>query len=55
MTQNAIQEQIKALKSSTNRALQSKQSAQRFLIQAGILKTKQEVNSSTKSSLIKKK
>ena len=53
MTQNAIQEQIKALQLSTNKALQSKESAQKFLIEAGILKVKQEV--STKSSLIKKK
>jgi len=40
MTDFAIQEQIKAIKKSTNNALKSKEAARKFLADAGIIKEK---------------
>jgi hypothetical protein len=38
MTQEAIQEQINAIKQATQNALQSKETAEKFLLDAGIIK-----------------
>jgi hypothetical protein len=51
MTDLAIQKQIDAIKRATTEALKSKESARKFLIDAGILKEK----NTTKSSSAKKK
>ena len=37
MTQIAIQEQIAAIKKATDKAIESKESAKKFLVEAGIL------------------
>ena len=41
MTQIAVQEQIDAMKKTAEKALRSKETALRFLVEAGIVKEKQ--------------
>jgi len=53
MTHGAIQEQIAVIKSATAKALQSKATAEQFLRDAGIIKDKHAV--STTSMLITKR
>jgi hypothetical protein len=42
MTQTAINTQIEAIKQATQEALKSKESAHKFLVDAGIIKEKKE-------------
>jgi hypothetical protein len=50
MTQISVQTQVDAIKKATEKALQSKESAKKFLLDAGILK---EETASRKSKLKK--
>jgi hypothetical protein len=47
MTQSAIQEQVDAIRKATDKALKSKEAANKFLIDAGIIK-KQEIKTTSK-------
>jgi hypothetical protein len=44
MTQTAVNTQIEAIKQATQDALKSKESAHKFLVDAGIIKEKKEEN-----------
>lgn len=54
MTQIAINKQIEAIKKATEEALKSKESARKFLVDAGIIKDKKET-APINSSNVKKK
>ncbi|GGB10865.1 hypothetical protein [Puia dinghuensis] len=47
MTQAAIQEQVNTIKAATKKALRSKESTQKFLVDAGIIEEK-ELSKDTK-------